>query len=150
MRFRSNIWLDSGLDYNNSRKLVNVTQLSQTIEHVKSLPGIYAFTRNDYMPSFHGKGKIRPMKLMKSKERFLEAFKNLGEKELDGTAFEVIEGFVCHLYGYKKETDIHRVLAHHFGSKCKPKKTGKPLDTIKSVDSKGFPPCRSVLHEQSA
>ena len=72
MRFRSNIWLDSGLDYNNSRKLVNVTQLSQTIEPVKSLPGIYAFTGNDYMPSFHGKGKIRPMKLMKSKERFLE------------------------------------------------------------------------------
>ena len=58
MRFRSNIWLNYGLDYNISRKLANVTQLSQTIEHVKSLPGIYAFTGNDYMPSFHGKVRL--------------------------------------------------------------------------------------------
>ena len=48
------------------------------------------------MPSFQGKGKIRPIKLMKSHERFIEAFKNLGETKLDNTAFEVIEEFVCH------------------------------------------------------
>ena len=30
----------------------------------------------------------------------------------------------------------------------KPKKSEKPLDSIKSVDPKSFPPCRRVLIEQ--
>ena len=95
------------------------------------------------MPSFHGKGKITPMKFDQSiSERFLDAFKNLSEKKnLMELHSEVIEEFVTanrHLYGYKKETDIHRVLALHFESKCKPKKTGKPLDTKKCRLIKGF------------
>ena len=78
MKFRSDIWTGSGLDYNNLRKLLDITNLRQTLETLHSFPGIYSFTGNDYIPSFYG--KIWPMKLMKSHERFIEAFKTLGGK----------------------------------------------------------------------
>ena len=91
--------------------------------NVRSLPGIYAFTGIDYLLSSHGKGKIRSMKIMRSQEKLVKAF-------------------VCHVYGYKKETNIHRVLALHFEAKCKPKKSGKPLDSIRNIDRKRFSPCQ--------
>ena len=135
-KFTNNIWLDSGLDYNNSRKFVDITHVSQSLEHLRSLPGIYAFTGMDYMPSFHGKGKIRQITIMKSQERFVKAFENLGDTDIDATTVSVTEEFVFHVYGYKKKTNIHRFLALHFEAKCKPKKSGKPLDSIKNTPKK--------------
>ena len=38
-KFTNNIWLDSGLAYN-SRKFVDITHVSQSLEHLNSLPGI--------------------------------------------------------------------------------------------------------------
>ena len=100
------------------------------------------------MPSFYGKGKVKPIKLMKSHTRSLDAFKDFGEKEIDDSTVTIIEEFVCHMYGYKKQTSIHQVLALVFEAKCKPKQKGQPLDCIKNIDPKTFPPCRRVLLEQ--
>ena len=73
------------------------------------------------MPSFYGKGKVKPIKLMKSQTRFLDAFKDLGQKETDDSTVNITEEFVCHMYGYKKQTSIHQVLELVFEAKCKPK-----------------------------
>ena len=100
------------------------------------------------MPSFYGKGKVKPIKLMKSHTRSLDAFKDFGEKEIDDSTVTIIEEFVCHMYGYKKQTSIHQVLELVFEAKCKPKQKGQPLDCIKNIDPKFFPPCRRVLLEQ--
>ena len=106
-KFSSNIWLDAGLGYNNSRGLIYIKSLCQSLSYLHSIPGIYAFTGIDYMPSFYGKGKVKPIKLMKSQARFLDAFKELGKKEIDGSTVNIIEEFVCHMYRYKKQTSIH-------------------------------------------
>ena len=147
-KFSSNIWLDAGLDYNNSRKFINIKSLCQSLSYSHSVPAIYAFIGIDYMPSFYGKGKVRPIKLTKSQTRFSNAFKDLGEKEIDDLTVNIIEEFVCHMYDYKKQTSIHQVLPIVFGAKCKPKQKGQPLDSIKNIDPKTFPPCRRVLLEQ--
>ena len=90
------------------------------------------------MPSLHGKGKIRPITMTKSQERFVNTFKNLANTDIDVTTVTVIEEFVCHVFDFKKQTNIHRVLAFHFEARCKPKRSGKPLDSIKNKDPKSF------------
>ena len=47
-KFSSNIWLDTGLDYNNSRRFINIKSLCQSLSYSHSIPGIYAFTGIDY------------------------------------------------------------------------------------------------------
>ena len=147
-KFRSSIFLDFGLDHNNSRRIINITELSRTLD-IDVLPGVYALTGNDYVPSFHGKGKVRPMVLMNKNATFMAAFRKLGEDDLDEEVYNVLEEFVCHMYGFKKEKNIQKAIQVHFKLKCQPSKaSGKPLDSLKSVDPKGFPPCRAVLREQ--
>ena len=58
---------------------------------------------------------------------------------------EIIEEYTCHLYGYKKQADIHEIIKTHFESKTKPKPSNKPLECIKSIEPTTFPPCGDVL-----
>ena len=51
----SNMWYDFGIDSNNSREYLDVTKLHKSIDYVDALPGIYAFTGNDYTPAFYRK-----------------------------------------------------------------------------------------------
>ena len=122
--------------------------MGQSLSYSHSIPGIYAFTGIDYMPSFYGKGKVRPLKLMKSQTRFSNAFKDLSEKEIDDSTVNIIEEFVCHMYGCKKQTSMRPVIPLVFEAKCKPKQKGQPVDSIKNIDTKTFPPCCRVLLEQ--
>ena len=62
--------------------------------------------------------------------------------------FLIIEEYTCHLYGYKKEADIHDVIKTHFKKKTKPKLSKKPLECIKSIEPQTFPECRDVLIQQ--
>ena len=40
----SSVWLDVGLDYNNSRHYVDIKATARNVGYVRALPGIYAFT----------------------------------------------------------------------------------------------------------
>ena len=60
----SNTWYDFGIDSNNSREYLNVTKLHKSIDYVSALPGLFAFTGNDYTPAFYRKGQIKPTTLM--------------------------------------------------------------------------------------
>ena len=60
----SNTWYDFGIDSNNSREYLNVTKLHKSINYVSALPGLFAFTGNDYTPAFYRKGQIKPTTLM--------------------------------------------------------------------------------------
>ena len=53
----SHVWLDLGLDYNNSRHYVDIKATAENISYIQALPGIYAFTGCDYTPAFLKKGK---------------------------------------------------------------------------------------------
>ena len=144
----SRVWLDVGLDYNNSRKYIDIKATAQNIDYVRALPGIYAFTGCDYIPSFSRKGKIRPIKLMLKNEYFIDVFTRFGEEELTEDDYAMIEEFTCSMFGYGKLKSINEARFAYFQIKCKPKSSEKPLDCIKSVDPSMFPPCRSVLEQQ--
>ena len=144
----SHIWLDVGLDYNNSRHYVDVKATSENIEYVKALPGIYSYSGCDYIPSFMRKGKKRPIKMMLKSELFLDVFTRLGDRELTDDDMSAIEEYTCSLFGYPKIENINEARYLYFQAKCKPKSTEKPPDCIKSVDPSMFPPCRSVLIQQ--
>ena len=98
----SNMWYDFGIGSNNSREYLDVTKINKSIDYVDALPGIYAFTGNDYAPAFYRKGKIRTITLMSKHERFINAFKCLGEMPLTSDVIEISEEYTCNLYGYTK------------------------------------------------
>ena len=141
------MWYDFGLDHNNSRQYLDITRLSDYLDYVKALPGIYAFTGNDYSPSFYRKGRTRPISLMNKHPRFVDAFGNLGTEPLNEETIATLEEFTCHMYGHVKQTDINEVTKLHFEEKTKPKPSQRPLDCTKSVEPTTFPPCKRVLLE---
>ena len=132
------MWYDFEFDCNNSREYFDVTKLHKSIDYVDALPDIYAFTGNVYTPAFYRKGKIKPITLMRKHERFINAFKCLGEMLLTSDAIEMIEEYTCHLYGYTKQANIHEVIKTYFESKTKPKPNNKPLECIKSIGPTTF------------
>ena len=116
-KFSSNIWLDTRLDYKNSPRSIIIKSLSQFLCCSQSINGIYAFTGIDCIPSFHGKSKVRPIKLLESQTKFLNAFKDIDEKEIDDSIANVTKEFVFHLDSYKKQANIHQVLPLLFEAK---------------------------------
>ena len=75
----SHLWYDFGVDYNNSRKYIDITELAKNIKSIKALPGTYAFTGNDYTPAFFKKGKIRPTQPIQKNKKIADIFINLGD-----------------------------------------------------------------------
>ena len=142
------MWYDFRINSNNSRKYLHATKLHKLMDYVDGLPGIYTFTGNNYMPAFYRKGKIKPITLTCKHERLINAFKCLGEMPLTSDVIEIIEEYTCHLYGYTKQADIHKVIKTHFENKTKPKPSMKPSQCIKSKELTTFPPCKDVLIQQ--
>ena len=66
--------------------------------YVQALPGIYAFTENDYSPSFYREGKTRPITVMKKHEKFVNSFMDLGDLPLTNEIIHIIQGFTYHLH----------------------------------------------------
>ena len=123
--------------------------VSRKIPFLKSLAGIYGFLGNDYSLAFFKKGKKRPIELMARVPKFVDAFEKFGETELNEEIYVTVEECVCHLYGYKRETDINVVRSLMFTSKTKPKSMKRsPLDGLKSIYPRVFPPCRRELEQQ--
>ena len=81
-------------------------------------------------------------------ELFETDYWELSEKEIDDSTVNMIEQFVCHMYGYKKQTSFHQVLPLVFESKYKPKQNGQPLDSIKNIDPKTISTFGRMLLEQ--
>lgn len=67
------------------------------------LPSLYALSGCDSTSSFNGTGKSKALKNLKSDGPFVEAANLIGEEYLSATAIDVIEEYVCRLYGEKKE-----------------------------------------------
>ena len=60
----------------------------------------HSFTGNDYISSFHGKGKKKAFKLLKNSTAYQEVFKKIGDSYgFDESLFDTIQKFVCELYG---------------------------------------------------
>ena len=68
------------------------------------------------MSSFAGKGKTKAFKLLKDKARYVRGFMALGVSwDINDELFNVLEGFVCDLYGTKgrvNSVDLLRYQLH--------------------------------------
>ena len=65
----SDVWYNSGHNYGNSRKCINIKKLVSTVQNIFSLPSLYAFLGNDHTPAFFGKGKVKPMQIAIKKRK---------------------------------------------------------------------------------
>ena len=63
-----------------------------------ALPGFHAFTGCDSNPSFYGKGKNKPFKLLAENDKYQEAFTDLADPEKFHAELGHIEDFVCKMY----------------------------------------------------
>ena len=65
-------------------------------------------TGSDTTSCFSGQGKVKCLKALKEDERFMDAAKLLGESiYLSTTVKEVLEEFVCRMYGMKTEINTN-------------------------------------------
>ena len=49
------------MDYNNTWKYLSITELYQEVVKPKAWTALYSFLENDYMSTFYGKWKVRPI-----------------------------------------------------------------------------------------
>ena len=145
---QSHVWLDMGLDYNNSRTFIDVKGTADKLNFIQALPGIYTFTGYNYTPALFRKGKKHPTEIMLKSVPFINTFNKMGEEDLSDKDIDEIESSTCSMFGYSKLTSINEARYLHFKSKCKPKEAAKPLDCLKNVDPYLFPSCKQVLMQQ--
>ena len=103
----------------------------------------------DYTSSFCRKGKIKPFNKLESDDNLQKVLSTIAKKEnICEKDQEVIEKFVCKMYGvgYLKSVDDARLeIFHH---KCKPSCTKEQLSIAKKMDACYLPPCSKVIHQK--
>lgn len=133
----------------NNQSHINVTNLYKTLgaELANSLPAFHAFTGCDYNPTFYGKGKNRPLKLLRQSKKFLKAFTDIVHyPNCSDTVFDTIEEFVCRMYNWNTITRVNeaRVAAFYkaYDWSTDPQLTKSKM---KHFDASSLPPCRAEL-----
>ena len=82
---------------------VDIKEYGNSLNYVDSIPAISAFTRIDYLPSFHGKDKIRPANLWLYTQKNIDVFKYFEETETIALNIPVMPELACNMYGYKNK-----------------------------------------------
>ena len=147
-RIPLHIWMEAGVCANNSRRFIDVTNMSITLgSHVcDALPGLHAFTGCDFPSSFLGKGKVKPYEYMQKSTSFQHAFERQGENVIpEKTVIETLEEFVCKMYGKPKLDNVNGLRYEIFKQKYKPGTKKGILDNIKGYDGGSIPPCLPEL-----
>ena len=134
-QYETRCFLDNGTG--NNRKGLWLDNLEMSEDAKLSLIGFHAFSGNDYISSFFRKGKSLCWKVAEKNPRFLHAFQELGvEWDLTPAVYEVLEEYVCNLYGARKRK-VNSVRHQMFQRKYE--------NENKIVDLSSIPPCQSVL-----
>ena len=106
----------------NARRIIDVTKVAdnifETIKEcdvqkevvMKSLIGFHSFTGCDTISLFAGRGKVKPLKVLLCDIKYIQTFAQPGEStELDPADLQIIQSFVCHMYGYKGTDSVDEV-----------------------------------------
>ena len=84
----------------------------------ETLPSVHALSGCDSTSSFTGNGKGKALNTITSDERYIDAAVSLGEHEtLSQPVKEVLEEYVCRLYGEKNEVCINKACYNIFTSR---------------------------------
>ena len=148
----ANVWMDAGLDGNNTRRYINVSSLSNALgsKISSAILGLHSFTGCDYTGAFYRKGKTRALDILLKNEDYIEAFGKIGNMpEVPEKVTRTIEKFVCHLYSKQQCDSVNNARYQMFVDKYKPDKRNQgPLTKIKGASPSSLPPCRSVLEQK--
>ena len=118
------LWFQTGTG--NKRRILNVGAIHSYVSGFhpsapSALIGLHCFTGCDSVSSFHGKGKVRAVKLMLEESRFINFFSEVGRTfDISEGLMSKAEEFVCCLYG-KNMKEVNNARASLF-------KTGKHMD----------------------
>ena len=152
-KLKAAIWMDVGLSTKNTRRLVNISSMSEQLGNdiCEALPGFHSFTGCDYTASFMRRGKDRPFQLMVKEEKFLSAFKSLGNGEsVPADVSEILEAFVCRMYGQHRKQQVNEARYILFQKIFSPRDLTRPFAGLKSSESSCLPPCKKVLLQKIA
>ena len=99
------VWIETGLVTKNTLTYININQIHNHfgVGFCTALPAFHTFSGCDYTASFNRKGKIRPMKLLEKNESVQQVFSKLHDWDaITEEDIQVVEGFVCAMYGKKR------------------------------------------------
>ena len=108
--YQRHLDLTLSLEYGTGSKMIlfNLSGTTITQDISDALPGLYGILGCDSCSCFVGKGKIKGLLILQANDKFQDAFKLIGEeRQLSQTTKDVLEEFVCCLYGMEKETSIN-------------------------------------------
>ena len=84
------LWYDCGLDFDNSRSLIDISGLRKNLPYAKALAGIYGILGNDYSPVIFKKGEIKPIEIMARNEEFVSVFESIDTRaETNLVSYEI-------------------------------------------------------------
>ena len=130
------VFLDVNIGKN--RKILRLSDVELSTEEKKALIGFHAFTGNDYVSSFFGKGKLKCWKVLKSDPQYMNAFISLGSTwELDDDTFKTLEKYVCELYGKKRDVSVNEARYKVFKESYEKKNIIPDMSLL--------PPCQETL-----
>ena len=142
------IWFDCGVSSNNSRRMINVTCITEQLGDglVESLPAYHAFTGLDFTAAFARQGKIRPFEIILKNHEYQKSFSHLGESlSVRNVDIVWIEKFVCAMYGKAGSSSLSDVRYSLFMKKTIPKCQSKTLFKVKGIDPTMLPPSKPAL-----
>ena len=116
----------------------------------KALPGYHAMTGCDYTVSLFRKGKVNSLKKAEKNPLYLEGLGNIGERANFADGDQLVEQYVCSLYGQGRLSSVNEARLKLFIEKYKPSNPDSPLEKIKGVDPGILPPCIDVLFQKMA
>ncbi|GFN83438.1 DNA damage-inducible protein din7 [Plakobranchus ocellatus] len=98
----------------------------------------------DSTSCFAGKGKLKALKMLEGDQDHQDTFSRIGTLEtISGQDMQVIETFVCQLYGKSSHTSVDKVRYDKVRQCFKGKKG--ILSNPEGVDLSQMPPCQDVL-----
>ena len=105
--------METELVTKNTLRYINTNQIHDHlgVKVCMALPAFHVFSGCDNNSSFNWKDKVRPLKLLEKYESTQREFSKLNEWDpIAEDNIQVVEGFVCAIYG-KKEVRICRRIA---------------------------------------
>lgn len=140
-----NLLFDTGTA--NNRRQLSISKLCDKTptKLLQAFLGLHAFTGCDSTSSFVGKGKIRPLSIMKKDEVLLDIFAGLGmQEQIDDSTLKHLERFVCLMYGHTSSNDVNKVRATIVRQRFTPG-DDRPMSHRRGLDLSQLPPCRNAL-----
>lgn len=128
------------------RKCIDISTMAESLTPVvcSALLGLHAFSGCDSTSAFRGKGKVKAIKILFESEKYVKAFSLLGNTwnaPMD-SLLEVIEPFVCEMYGNSRITSVNELRFVIMQRKCGGEKEFKKASAF---DLSALPPCQNVL-----